>query len=194
MQAAAHWVMHGVGYTSIETTQTYHRLAADYFCLIHQLIFSFCPYSCFFFFSSISLCHAPQQHKHRSHSLCSTYHSSLLFSGAMHVRYSCASWEQTMLSRSVGGLQRSAQTGRSWGRFSSGGENGTWRYVDQQQQLEHRGRRPDAWDADRRKKAVKEEVCRLISIKASVLAASANYYQRARNKGFASGWATQESC
>ncbi len=52
------------------------------------------------------------------------------------------------------------------------------------------GRRPDAWDAgkvEEEEEAVKEEMCRLIPLKALILSAGSNYYQRARNKGSASG-------
>lgn len=119
-----------------------------------------------------------EQHKQFSHSLCL---SCFLSSGAMHVR-----WLPLWMEGRSGGRNR--ETGG--GRGGRGG--GTWRRVERRR----RGRRPDASDKVRGGgggEEAEEAVCGLIPLKASVLSAGSNYYQRARNKGSARGRATQES-
>lgn len=169
-------------------------------------LFSVQPLSClspslrFFFFSLFfhnstprhtSLC-GPEQHKQFSHSLCLVSHAlSLLMSssGVMHVRWlqlhcgmGAVDGGQVRREESGGGLDQGCWGETARGEVWSGGGGVGEGLMPRMQTGREEG-----------EETLEEEVCGLIPLKALVLSAGSNYYQRARNKGSAWGWATQES-
>lgn len=138
----------------------------------------------------ISLC-GPEQHKQFSHSLLSCV---LCFLSPYEILRSDAHQVATaaFLNGSCG--RRASQEGGTRRRFGpgmlrkgeEGGETargGTWSSGGAGEGLMPRmqtGREEE-------EEVVKEEVCGLIPLKALVLTAGSNYYQRARNKGSAWG-------